>query len=224
VLKEAHIKTDDNFAYLLLGIENKSAVHYAMPVRAMMYDALSYSKQIEQFAKKLRKQKNGSVSKTEWLSGIRKDDIIKPVITMVLYWSPNEWDGPKSLYDLMDKEVIKRYSQLIENYRIHLISVKELPDEILRGMKSEIGLALEFAKYSNDRNRILEFMNDVRFSNRSNDFISTINLMTEQHLKLNEHGGKVNMCKGMDDLIKQNREEGILREKKKEGLKRDFPY
>lgn len=116
VLKEAHIKTDDNFAYLLLGIENKSAVHYAMPVRAMMYDALIYSKQIEQFAKKLRKQKNGSVSKTEWLSGIRKDDIIKPVITMVLYWSPNEWDGPKSLYDLMDKEVIKRYSQLIENY------------------------------------------------------------------------------------------------------------
>lgn len=62
-------------------------------------------------------------------------------------------------------------------------------------------------------------MNDVRFSNRSNDFISTINLMTEQHLKLNEHGGKVNMCKGMDDLIKQNREEGILREKKKEVLK-----
>lgn len=84
MLKEATVKTDENFAYLLLGIENQSAVNYTMLVRAMMYDALSYSSQVDLTAKKLRKQKNGSVSKTEWLNGIRKDGIIKPVITMVL--------------------------------------------------------------------------------------------------------------------------------------------
>ena len=83
VLKDAQIKVDDSFAYLLLGIENQSDIHYAMPVRTMMYDALNYSNQVDQIGKKLRKQKNSSLSQTEWLSRFPKVAIIKPVITMV---------------------------------------------------------------------------------------------------------------------------------------------
>ena len=94
--------------------------------------------------------------------------------------------------------------------------MKELPDETLKAMKSEIGLALEFAKYSDDKRKIQEFMNDMRFSNRSNDFITTINLMTEQQPELNEHGGKVDMCKGFEDLCKERED---IAESKKENLK-----
>lgn len=43
VLKILTMKCDDSAAYLLLGIENQSDIHYAMPVKNMVYDALSYA-------------------------------------------------------------------------------------------------------------------------------------------------------------------------------------
>ena len=46
VLKSAIIKQDDEAAYILLGIENQTDIHYAMPVRNMIYDALQYGKQV----------------------------------------------------------------------------------------------------------------------------------------------------------------------------------
>lgn len=40
VLKSAVIMQDDRAAYLIIGIENQTDIHYAMPVRNMIYDAL----------------------------------------------------------------------------------------------------------------------------------------------------------------------------------------
>ena len=39
VLKAAVIKQDEKMSYVLLGIENQTDVHYAMPVRNAIYDA-----------------------------------------------------------------------------------------------------------------------------------------------------------------------------------------
>ena len=47
ILKSAVIKRDEHAAYILLGIENQQKVHYAMPVRNMLYDALQYDKQVK---------------------------------------------------------------------------------------------------------------------------------------------------------------------------------
>ena len=40
VLKTLAVKADDQRTYLVLGIENQTNVHYAMPVRNMLYDAV----------------------------------------------------------------------------------------------------------------------------------------------------------------------------------------
>ena len=40
VLKAAVIKQDEKMSYVLLGVENQTDVHYAMPVRNAIYDAL----------------------------------------------------------------------------------------------------------------------------------------------------------------------------------------
>ena len=34
---------DEKAVYLLLGVENQSNVHYAMPVKNMVYDSLEYA-------------------------------------------------------------------------------------------------------------------------------------------------------------------------------------
>lgn len=45
--------------YLLLGIENQTDIHYAMPVRNMIYDSLQYGKQVMEIAAEHRKRKTG---------------------------------------------------------------------------------------------------------------------------------------------------------------------
>ncbi len=48
VLKLWTVMTSKDATYMLLGIENQANVHYAMPVRNMLYDALNYSSQVEE--------------------------------------------------------------------------------------------------------------------------------------------------------------------------------
>lgn len=46
ILKKTVVKEDGEAVYLLLGVENQTDIHYAMPVRNMIYDALQYGKQV----------------------------------------------------------------------------------------------------------------------------------------------------------------------------------
>lgn len=77
---------EDEAAYILLGIENQTDIHYAMPVRNMIYDALQYGKQVADTAARHRRNDKGSKKQHtngEYLSGFYKEDALKPVITLV---------------------------------------------------------------------------------------------------------------------------------------------
>ena len=59
VLKSTVIMQDAKASYILLGVENQTDVHYAMPVRNIIYDALQYGKQVSEVAKKHKNQSDG---------------------------------------------------------------------------------------------------------------------------------------------------------------------
>lgn len=107
VLKSAVIKEDGEAAYILLGIENQTDIHYAMPVRNAVYDALQYGRQVADIAKKHRREDASSKahSRGEYLSGFYKDDRLTPVITLVLHFGANEWNGPLSLHEMMNVKI-----------------------------------------------------------------------------------------------------------------------
>ena len=63
------------------------------------------------------------------MSGFLKEDCIKPVITLVIHFGAEEWDGPLSLHEMMSVSDIEILS-FVENYRIHLIEVSEEEGEI----------------------------------------------------------------------------------------------
>lgn len=93
-------KADFGAYFILTAAENQDSVHYAMPIRNMMYDALDYTEQIEYL--KQQHQNNGDVLKGgEFLSGITKDDKLVPVISLTLYHGTSPWDGPVALYDML---------------------------------------------------------------------------------------------------------------------------
>ena len=47
--------TDDHAAYMILGVEDQSDIHYAMPVKDMVYDSLHYASQVEEAARSHRR-------------------------------------------------------------------------------------------------------------------------------------------------------------------------
>lgn len=115
VLKSTVIMQDSQAAYILLGIENQTDIHYAMPVQNGIYDFLQYGKQVSDIAARHRKQKDKVRSHAEFLSGFYKTDRIVPVVTLVVYFGSDEWDGPVKLTDMMEKlsSTLMKYVQVI---------------------------------------------------------------------------------------------------------------
>ena len=62
--------TDGKMEYVLYGAENQAEIHYAMPVKNNLYDALEYAGQVEEAAKShrnemKRKKEQGEISAEE---------------------------------------------------------------------------------------------------------------------------------------------------------------
>ena len=81
--------SDSRAIYVILGAEVQDQVHYAGPVKDMVYDSLNYVRQVSETKNSYKKTlpaaaKNGSkinMSKSEFLSGFRKSDHLMPVVT-----------------------------------------------------------------------------------------------------------------------------------------------
>ena len=126
LIKGTVIKRNKDMVFVLIGIENQSDIHYAMPVKNMIYDALNYGSQVKKTAKRHRKN-HDKLTPAEFLSGFRKDDKLTPVITITLYWGADKWDGPRTLHDMLehsDEALIK----FIPDYHINLVVPEEIDD------------------------------------------------------------------------------------------------
>ena len=65
-------------------------------------DGLNYVKQCEEIRKENKKNKRLKTA-DEFLSGIRQEDRLKPVVTLVIYFGEEEWDGPLTLKDMLEQ-------------------------------------------------------------------------------------------------------------------------
>ena len=207
LLKKSVIKSDDKFIYLLLGIENQSEIHYAMPVRNMLYDALNYTEQISDIAGK-HKRENDKMSSPEFLSGITKEDKIIPVVTLVIYWGSSNWDAPKSLCEMFRKVDIDTM-RFINDYRINLIAPNEIKDFSM--FKTELGKVLEFLNASEDLDKMRNILERNREAYLHMDMDSARMIETFSKTKLEtekyEEEEEINVCKAIDDMIQEAVEE-----------------
>ena len=85
----------------------------------MLYDALSYSKQIDELSRKHIEDKDYGAGAADFLSGIHKGDRLRPVVTLVMYWTPEAWDGPMSIYQMLE-DCDAKLLEVIPDYRINL--------------------------------------------------------------------------------------------------------
>ncbi len=117
LLKSVSVKHTGEMYVILIGAEAQTDIHYAMPVKTMIYDALNYGEQVNEAKKRHRKNKDYR-SSDEFLSGFTLDDKLTPVITITLYLGTTQWDGPRSLAEMMP-QMDERILPFINDYRIN---------------------------------------------------------------------------------------------------------
>lgn len=147
----------------------------------------------------------------EFFSGFRKTDRLTPVITLVIHFGEKPWDGPLSLHEMMDipDPAIKN---LVSDYQIHLIDPARMTQEELEKFSTSLREVLGFIKYSGDQKRLTAFVRRNQRMRIEQDALLVIKTITKTPLKIPEQEEKIDMCKAIDDMIKENMEIG-----KKEG-------
>ena len=215
VLKLLSAKEDGKRKYLILGIESQSEVHYAMPVRNMLYDAMQYQEQLKQMGSTQRKNRATlkptlSYSSAEFLSEFQKENRLVPVITIVVNFSMQEWDGAISLHELLDVSD-QTLLQYIPDYRINLISPHSMTEEEANLFQSDMREVMLFLKYANDKEKLASYAtNNQRLQKISRITAQTISIVSHSELKFDEREEHVNMCKAIRDMVEESREEGRI--------------
>ena len=200
ILKGLAAMEDGKRAYLLLGIENQTRIHYAAPVKGMLYDALQYARQVEQTGRKHRERKEyGRSGSGEFLAGFYKEDRLIPVITLFISFSPEEWDGPRGLREMMEMGDAELRSRL-PDYRINLVSPAELGKEEFGKFHSSLGDVLEFIKYSGDKQKLMEWLHEEKPElTMGRKEVEVLNACVNAKLTMKPEEEEVKVCKAIED-------------------------
>ena len=145
--------TDGDAVYVVLGTENQDKIHYAMAVKNMLYDALQYAKQVEEAKRSYRdrsKKKQIKLNSEEFLSGLKKEDKLMPVITLVVYFGDKDWDGAKSIHEMLSVDNVELLSY-VPDYKINLIEPAKISDENFDKFKTDLGAVMQFIKHQSDK-------------------------------------------------------------------------
>ena len=209
-LKLATIKEDGESAYILLGVENQTDVNYAMPVRNMLYDALQYTRQVTMIADKHRAQKGkseyGASNRAEFISGFHQNDKLLPVITLVLFFNADEWDGPRSLMDMMEitNPIIRR---LVVDYPIYVIAPQSLKDSDFEKFRSSLREVMGCIKYSKDKRKLADFISNNPRMNMELTAARVIEAINHVPIKIEEGVDRFDMCQAIEEMIEDGRKE-----------------
>ena len=209
LLKKATLMSDGKAAYLILGIESESKVNYAEPVKNGLYDFLRYTEQVRRTAAKHRKERdwNGH-NHGEFLSGFYKEDKLTPVITLVILFGAKQWDGPRTLHEMMsiqDPEIQK----YVADYKLNLIEPAAMGKEELKKFRTDLRSVLGFIKYSDDKAALEAFMSEESgLKGLDVEAARVISACTNTEIAIDEEEEAVDMCKAVQEMNEEARREG----------------
>lgn len=215
--------TDGKMEYVLYGTENQAEINYAMAVKNNLYDALEYAGQVEEAAKSHRKEmrRKKEQKKTfsdedrkipntgEFLSGFWIEDRLIPSITVTIFFGSEKWDGPLSLFDMMDvldPEVLA----CMDNYHVRLIAPAQMQDEEIMKFRSSLREVMLFIKYSKDKENLSRILkdNEKRFREVERRAADVIEAITNSGIKYNEEDEVVNVCQAIQEMREESERAG----------------
>lgn len=226
LLKLWNAMDDENAIYVLLGSELQGRVHYGMPVKNGLYDMIGYSKQIEESRRSYQKKENGSdrftedaelvsdngtlkikLTSEEFLSGWRKGDKLIPIVTAVVYLGDSPWDGPKSLFEMLNVPDERLY-RFLNDYKLNLISPADMGEGEFEKFHTDLGLAMKVIKHQKeDADEVIKETNHRKIDRDTAFFLNrAVNL----GLEYEEKDGGIDMCLAMEKKSKKDQVTGAI--------------
>lgn len=149
VLKE--VDDLDGCCFAVIGQESQTGISNTMPVRVMGYNYVEYKRQIQKLMAENRGNNHSAYTKE-----IHDNQKLCPVITIVLYFGLEEWTKPLTLLDMLrlpdDNQTI--WKELIGDYSIRLIPMRNQPEEIRNLYQSDYRLIAEYLACCNDKKEL----------------------------------------------------------------------
>ncbi len=201
--------------YQIFCLENESKVSYIMPVRVLEYEAGRYMEQIRRIAASHKKEDYRDWN--ELSSGFTREDRLHPVITLVLYWRREPWDGARSIQEMLDitEQGKDSLSAFLQNYRLNLVNMYELQE--LESCDGQLKHVLKLLQLDQDKKAIYtEISENPEYKSLKPETGKVIaallgnervSFSIEEQLK--KKGDTVNMCKALDDLCVDMESRGL---------------
>lgn len=200
--------------FAVLGIESQMKTHYAMPLRTLLYDGMGYLKEYQEIAHSRKKE--GGMTEAEFLSGMRKEDRLHPIISIVVYYSENVWDGPMCLKDMI-VEMPEEIERIFSDYKMNLVQVRESEQYVFHNedVKTVFEISREIFKGNFDK-----INTEYKDREIKSELVTVIGKITDSVELMHQGNSKevVSMCTALEKLKEQGREEG-REEGRQEGLK-----
>ncbi|MFI3171422.1 MAG: hypothetical protein R3Y58_03485 [Eubacteriales bacterium] len=188
--------------FAIIGIENQTAIHYAMPLRTLLYDVLGYTKECSLLAKK--NKGTPGLSSAEFLSGLKKDDRLTPIITLVIYYSEDPWDGPLSLQDMLT-EMTPEIRKLVTDHKLNLLQVKESAEYHFSNPEVEKVFSISRDLFDG---KIAEVQEEYKDKTLPSEVVRMIGSITgAKTFMKQEEGEEINMCRALEAYVAEKMEE-----------------
>ena len=139
----------------------------------------------------------------DWKLSLNEE--LKPNFIVVLNMSDSKWKGPLSLEDYFSEDDLKFFGPLFVNVRMVVIDPFEMDDKEIEGLKTDLELVLKVIKKKADKEAFCDYIkSDDRFKNLDE---VTAKLIAEL-INIKIEDGGTNVCKALDDLVKDSKAEG----------------
>lgn len=203
---------------VILANETQENIHYAMPVRNMLYDALEYTRQVQEL-KKRHREEGDILTGEDFLSGMKKSERLVPVITTVLYCGNDSWDGSSSLYEMLgldeEEELAKELQNYLPDYKINLIDARNFAH--LESLQTCLQYIFSMLKYNKSKEKLYQYVREHQKELKKMDSVelaAAFALLGEQKrwmklIETKDTKEEMDMCQAIDELIEDGRREGI---------------
>ncbi len=206
IIKKAIVMKSNTAYFVLYGIENQTDIHYAMPVRNMLYNALSYYEQVEQIASYNRQ--SGKCVANNFLSGYTKDDKLIPVITVTLYWGVKKWNAPTKLKDMI-QETDQATAELIDDIDCNLFSIMDIAE--LPQFKTELQELFSLLRTRNNSEAMEKLVTtNEAFKHIDRDTAELMREFANIRLPRKSREGDYNMCKAVMELEQKGADKALM--------------
>lgn len=176
--------------FVILGVENQDKIHYAMPIRVMLYDVLGYSVECKSLGT-IRDSKKWTAD--EFLSKVPKGTKLTPIVTIVFYTGEEKWDGPRSIHEMLD--ISEALKGIVANYPIYVVDVGHDDVEFRTKSLQELTYTLR-AIYNETAEQDLTEV--------SSSIISLAGILSSTNSLYDlKRGGKMPMCKATERMIER---------------------